>query len=210
MKAVWLRVGALSLLLAVGVRATADDREKVIDDIVATTGASRATASQVINSIVDFMHDLQDRISYIASSTDSDGRKDAMARETIEICFVSDNSEVQVASPSSGRVTTRRVKLYLYNLARLKKLFGYTEVQLYFLPRYLGVGRIRTLGGGNYEVSVSAAQIFIGTIYEKRIVEQTTKQFRVQFSLNDDEVIVTVDEIVVSQFTRDPILRQEN
>jgi hypothetical protein len=63
-----------------------------------------------------------------------------------------------------------------------------------------------------HDTSVSAAfVIFIGTIYERRVyVDKTTKQFRILFSLTDDEIHVTVNEILVTEIIKNPDLRSEN
>jgi hypothetical protein len=80
--AVSMRVGALFALLSFAASTYADDRDRIIEDIVINTGASRATAGQVINAIIEFMHDLQNRISYIARHQTLLGRPKMRPRRT--------------------------------------------------------------------------------------------------------------------------------
>lgn len=210
MNAVSVRAGALIIVLSVSALVRADDRARIIDDIVANTGASRVTAGQVINAIIEFMHDLQNRITYIASSDVELESKKVAARNAVEECFVSGQSEVQIASATTGRVRTRPVEQYFFELSRLRERYGYTKVELYFLSDYLGVGRVHPLGGRQYELSISSDQIFIAYKNERRAYfDKTTKQFRVRFTLTNDEVHVTVNEILVTEVVKDPQLRSE-
>src|SRR5689334_13757308 len=106
--AIW-RIPFAALLITVAAAAAADDQQRILGDISATARVDPVTAAQITNAIIAFMQDLQWRIGYIASSTDSVNQKDQMARETIGRCFVSESSEVQVFSATTHTTTTHKV-----------------------------------------------------------------------------------------------------
>lgn len=213
MRARFARVSLVAILLVFAAPLVANDQAQILADIASTTHTDQETAVQVINAIVAFMHDLQSRFSYIASSTDAVTTKDNVARNTIQSCFVSDRSEIQVGSAYTRRIRTQPVNVYLYRLGRLRQLYGYTDVELYFRPKYLGIGRVYAIDGrpGTYEVSVSVVQIFKAWKYEQPVyTDATTKKFRVRFELTSDDILVTVDEVLVTETLANPDLKSEN
>jgi hypothetical protein len=207
-----LRAGVLMVLLAGSVSLLAGDQRQIVADVASTAQISLDDAARITNAIIAFMQDLEWRIGYIASSTDSPAQKDRMAQETIVKCFVSEESEVQVVNVRTKAIATYKVRFYLFRLARLRKIYGYTDVQLYFRPNYLGFGRVRKIADSTsrYEVSVSAEQIFIAK--REDIVayrDITKKKFRVRFTSASGGTRIKVDEILVGENFEGPELTQE-
>jgi hypothetical protein len=196
-----LRVAALILLVALHVGIYADDQQRIVSDIALTTGTDEQTATQILNAIISFMEDLQSKISYIASSSDDLSTKDRIALETVRCCFVSLNSEIQVASVATKRIRSVSAGVYFHRLARLKAVNGYAKVELFFRPDYLAMGRVYRVSDNpeTFEIAVSVAQVFKASRFDVyTYADSSTKKFRVRFALGQDTITVAVDEILIS------------
>lgn len=162
-----------------------------------------STAKKLQHKIQCFVDGLQINISYLASSEDSYRIKRKRKNRFVDKYFESKNSTVQVSSKHRRRLREYEVSRYLDRLIRLKKIYGYTKVELIFVPEYLGIGKFHRISDHVYEVAISMKQIFMG-YYGERVVysDITRKKFRLNFHLgssSNDEVVIKTNEIYVNE-----------
>lgn len=197
-------VTAIGLLCLPG-NAYADGHKEIIKEIAATTGVSDEKAIQTLNAILAFTERLQSRLSYIASSSDPLPKKDAFVRSTIQSCFDSETSPIEIAASGKGTLRVIPVNTYLHRLARLKELYGYGKVSLTFRSDYFGMGRVYSVPGkpGAYEISVSLVQLFSASRNGVTVYSDASKRkFRIALVLENETLRLAVKEAFVTESVR--------
>jgi|SaaInl8_200m_RNA_FD_contig_81_665631_length_4491_multi_4_in_0_out_0_4 hypothetical protein len=167
---------------------------------------TQRTAEDLFLKINYLADGIQEKLVYVASSTDSTSSKEEMIDEIIQEYFTSENSTIQVSSLRRTSIydytiTDYTIDDYLHRLANLKDELGYAKVDLMFEPSYLGIGAVEKTDDFSYEISISMWQSFVGWIEDSIGYDDATrKKFRLSFDLKDNKISnIRIDEIAVAE-----------
>ncbi len=153
--------------------------DKVKQDVMTKLGVNETVAIKFLSDVDDFVSDVQDNFTKIASHKTPKRQKKSLIKKTLDK-FFDDlmNSEVQVAN-LKGKVSSYPIKVYLKRLYKLA--FKYKTVKLLFDKSYFDMGPIESYAGGRYSFKLDMWQRFEGC-YGKRCYRDFTKRgFQIVF-----------------------------
>lgn len=198
----------LSLLFTISFYSQPSKYEQSVQHIKSTLNCDIEYAEWVISTINLFAKKLQSDIEYIANSDDTYSQKVNYIPKVISNSFVNRSSKIDVSSKTRKTISTYSIQQYLYRLSKLKKIYGYSKVELLYEPDYLGMGRFygkyKDNSGDYYELSIAMWQVFRAWFGDNRMLaygDVTKKKFRLRFYVDSENRLkhIKVNRVFVSE-----------
>lgn len=192
------------LLLYTNSSFSQDEKDpKSVNHIMSKWGCKKSYAEWVMTKIDEFAVQVQSNFEYVTNSSDDYQTKIDNIPEIIDMSFVSKNSKIEVSSKHKVLPSTYKIKDYLFRMAKIKKIYGYSKVELLFKPDYLGIGKFSKTSDNSYELSLTMWQIFKSWGKDDQLAyyDQTRKNFRLIFFVDNENRLteIKIDHVFVEE-----------
>ena len=189
-------------------------QHEAIQNVMTNLGVNKRTAIAFLQYVDDFVTEVQDNFTKIASHQTPRSQKEHLIEETLDRYFEEPmESEVQVSSLNRKKVKSYPVQVYLNRLSKLD--LKYRTVKLHFDKNYFSMAPIRTyndrdcgssgIGDIRYEFKLDMWQLFHGGCYDdyrRCYVHFTQKAFHIAFVPYSDGWKIKIFAITVDQPVR--------